>query len=133
MDFPADPFSSGAPADETPLEMTLRLALEDGTYRKAFYQELLLTNLVVITGVVEGGEESHRAAEPGELFGIVTFGEGLVPVFSTRERIFDSGPAKHPVQTLELPARKPTDHHAGEFAAAEPVFAAHHHAGRRRR
>ena len=104
-DFPAESFSSGATADETPLEMALRLALEDGAYRKAFYQELLRTNLVVITAMIEGGEPSHRVAEPGEEFGVVTFGEGLVPVFSSQARIFDGGPAKQAVQSMELPAR----------------------------
>ncbi len=90
-DFPAESFSSGATADETPLEMALRLALEDGAYRKAFYQELLRTPLVVITAVGEDVDHEHRAAEPDEEFGIVLFGEGVVPVFSARERIFDEG------------------------------------------
>lgn len=104
-DFLNESALGAGPPDETPLETALRLGHEDPTCWPDFYQELLRSNVVVITAVVEGGVPSHRELAPGEEAAILLFSEGVVPVFTARARIFDEGESPKAVLSVEMASR----------------------------
>lgn len=104
-DFLNESALGAGPPDETPLETALRLANEDPTCWPDFYQELLRSNVVVITAVVEGGVPSHRELDPGEEAAVMLFSEGVVPVFTARARIFDDGDSPKAIVSVAMAGR----------------------------
>lgn len=85
---------------ELTLEQLLEKSSSDPKYRPEFYKRLLEDNLVVIT--TGGQNEFNGVLEKDTTVDIVTFQGGEIPVFTSKDRIFDKGIIKEQVTYLQM-------------------------------
>lgn len=79
---------------DTALEVLLRKASEDPSFREEFYQKLLSEALIVLSNPMS----SQNLEQPGTA--ILTFEDGRIPIFTSQSRVFDKGVIQHQVQAI---------------------------------
>ncbi len=86
---------------ENELEIALMNGAEDMQARKEFYQKLLWNNLYVLTpeDFIQSGEQT---AEEDIKVRLITFDDGVIPVFTSANRISDSNVVKEPINYISL-------------------------------
>src|SRR5687768_15577178 len=82
------------------LETLLQKAATGPASRVEFYKRLLSDDLVIITDA--SGTEGKRIAKAGEKINIFSYPDGKIPVFTSKERIFDKGVVKEEVHIMEI-------------------------------
>ncbi|MFA6276406.1 MAG: enhanced serine sensitivity protein SseB C-terminal domain-containing protein [Pedobacter sp.] len=87
--------------NENQLETTLRKAATEAAYRPEFYKKLLSEKLVVLTtkAMLNNGPQT---LEKDTNVNIYSFHDGIIPVFTSTEKIFDKGVIKEEVSFLEM-------------------------------
>jgi hypothetical protein len=83
------------------LEELLQNAAAKPEYRPEFYKRLLSDKLVVIT-TDNGQPDGQWVAKENTTVNIVNLADGKIPVFTSKEKIFDKGIVKEQVRVLEL-------------------------------
>jgi type III secretion system (T3SS) SseB-like protein len=83
------------------LEELLQNAATKPECRPEFYKRLLSDRLVVIT-TDNGKPDREWVAKENTSVNIVNLSDGRIPVFTTKEKIFDKGIIKEQVKVLEL-------------------------------
>ena len=84
-----------------PLEELLKLAASDASRRAEFYQRILSDDLVALTNGTAFPEGAHVATEATRIQ-LRALPNGLIPIFTATERIFDGGVIKEQVDTIQL-------------------------------
>lgn len=84
------------------LEKCLMQAASDIFPRKDFYQKLLWNQLFVLTSDHSGFEEENKILETDTTVHFVVFESGHIPVFTSKNRIFDKGVIKNEVSYIAL-------------------------------
>jgi len=87
---------------ENELEKILMKASTEMSARNEFYTKLLWNELIVLTNEQNESEEGIRTLEKDTTVQIVTFENGQIPVFTSRNRIFDKGVIKEQVPFMAL-------------------------------
>lgn len=87
------------------LEQVLLLAAQDPQYRLAFYHELLQAQLFVLTNAPEGAEPGEVTVEEGTEVQLHVLHDGRIPIFSSKDRIFEGGAVPGEVSYLRVPAQ----------------------------
>ncbi len=88
-------------ATQTELEVLLRKAMVDSSFRTEFYKKLLTEDLIIITANV-GLPEGDQILQKDTSINIVSLRDGKVPVFTSTDRIFDKGVIKKQVNYLAV-------------------------------
>jgi hypothetical protein len=88
------------PANE--LEKIFIEAASNMAARKKFYVKLLWNDLFVLTTEEQGTEEGSVILEKGSNVAFTTFDEGVIPIFTSTDRIFDKGIIKTQVRFLSM-------------------------------
>lgn len=83
------------------LEMLLQKSAAEPAYQPEFYKRLLSDDLVVITESSAPPRGKHILQEDTKV-NIVSYQDGKIPVFTSKERIFDKGVIKEQVQYLQM-------------------------------
>jgi hypothetical protein len=83
------------------LEELLQNATAKPEYRPEFYKRLLSDKLVVIT-TDNGQHDGEWVANENTTVNIVNLADGKIPVFTSKQKIFDKGIIKEQVKVLEL-------------------------------
>lgn len=86
---------------ENQLETSLRKAATEAAYRPEFHKRLLSENLVVLTTGTTLNE-GIQTLEIDTSVNIFSFNDGIIPVFTSTEKIFDKGIVKEEVSFLEM-------------------------------
>jgi hypothetical protein len=86
--------------DNLNLETLLQKAAVAPENRSTFYKRILTDKLVVLTQ--ESGFQGERVLEKDTQVQIVTYPDGKIPAFTSKERIFDKGIVKEEVAFLEI-------------------------------
>ena len=84
------------------LERCLMQAASNVFARKDFYQKLLWNQLFVLTSDRSGFEEETKILETDTTVHFVVFENGHIPVFTSKNRIFDKGVIKKEVTYIAL-------------------------------
>ncbi|MBS1772786.1 MAG: enhanced serine sensitivity protein SseB C-terminal domain-containing protein [Bacteroidetes bacterium] len=85
------------------LEVLLQKASTEPQFRPAFYKKLLSEQLVVITNNDDKSiPEGKSIAKENTKVSIVNYPNGVIPVFTSTDRIFDKGVVKEQVQFLKM-------------------------------
>jgi tetratricopeptide (TPR) repeat protein len=88
------------PANE--LEQCLMQIASNVIARKDFYQKLLWNQLFVLTSDHSGSKEEIKTLETDTTVHFVAFESGHIPVFTSKNRIFDKGVIKKEVSYIAL-------------------------------
>jgi hypothetical protein len=86
---------------ENALEVALRKASSEPASRPDFYKKLLSENVVIITDASSLAEGAQTLQENTQV-SIVKLTDGRIPVFTSKERIFDKGIIKQQVPYLQM-------------------------------
>jgi hypothetical protein len=87
--------------NENPLETVLRKAASQPAYRPEFYEKLLSEKLVVLTAKTSLPNGAQTLEQDTEV-NIISLQDGKIPVFTSKEKIFDKGIIKAEVPFLEM-------------------------------
>lgn len=87
---------------ENELERALIDAATQASARSGFYQKLLWSDIVVLTGEQEGIEQGPITFEKDSTVKFITFENGIIPIFTSTNRIFDKGIIKDQVAYLAI-------------------------------
>ena len=87
--------------NELSLEQLLQKAAEEPSYRAAFYKRILDEELVVLSEKSSLGNGTHTLKEDTNVR-LISFGEGVIPVFTSTDRIFDENIIKEQVNYLQM-------------------------------
>ena len=93
-----------APAEQLTLETLLQRSASEAAYRPEFYRRVLSDDLIVITAGGDIAEGSRVLAEETKV-NIVSLEHGVIPVFTSKERIFDKGVITEQVQFMQMAGR----------------------------
>lgn len=96
--------SSNQTIPELSLETLLQKSAEDSSLRHDFYKKLLTENLIVITEKTNTAEGKTTLQKDTQV-NIVTLKDGKIPIFTSKERIFDNGVVKEQVEYLEMKSK----------------------------
>lgn len=83
------------------LEDLLKKAIEEPSYRPEFYNRLLTDDLTIITINNELKSNEEEIMQDDQIK-IASFPEGQIPMFTSKERIFDQGIITDEVDVLQL-------------------------------
>lgn len=89
---------------ELNLETLLQKSAEDSSLRNNFYKKLITENLIVITEKTNT-TEGKKTLQKGAQVNIFTLNDGKIPIFTSKERIFDNGVIKEQVEYLEMKSK----------------------------
>ena len=81
-------------------EELLKKAANEPAHRSEFIKRILTEKLVVITKD-QSGPEGYSIVQKGTLIKILSLPDGSIPVFTSKDRIFDKGIIKKEVNVLE--------------------------------
>ncbi|MCD6013476.1 MAG: hypothetical protein K0Q79_3338 [Flavipsychrobacter sp.] len=101
------------------LEGLLQRAATDPGVRADFYRKLLTEKLVVITRN-DNFKSGAETLKHGMTVNIFSFDDGKIPVFTSKDRIFDKGIVKEQVQVLEVNGRDLFDFLKGATVILNP-------------
>lgn len=87
---------------ENELEMCLMKAASNYSGRKDFYSKLLLSDLIVISADNNSVTNTKITLAAGTLIGLVHLQNGNLPVFTSKNRIFDKGLIKEQVSYMSM-------------------------------
>nr|WP_314896743.1 enhanced serine sensitivity protein SseB C-terminal domain-containing protein [uncultured Flavobacterium sp.] len=93
--------SAQSSQDELSLEILLQKSANDPKYRAEFYKRMLTDELVVIadnSGLLAG----IKNLEVGSDISFVSYPDGKIPLFTSKERIFDKGIVKEEVEIIQM-------------------------------
>jgi SseB protein C-terminal domain/SseB protein N-terminal domain len=88
-------------ASSLSLEALLQRSASEPAYRSDFYKRLLSDELVVITKNQHLPAGAQTLQEDAQV-NIVSYDDGKIPVFTSKERIFDGGVVKEEVQFMQM-------------------------------
>jgi hypothetical protein len=83
------------------LETLLQRSASEAAYRPEFYKRVLSDDLIVITSGAEATEGVKTVQEDTPV-NILTLANGVIPVFTAKERIFDKGVITEEVQFMQM-------------------------------
>ena len=89
---------------EFDLETLLQKSVTDTSLRYDFYKKLLTENLIVISEKTNT-HEGKSTLQSGTQVNIVTIQDGKIPIFTSKERIFDNGVVNEQVEYLEMKSK----------------------------
>jgi hypothetical protein len=88
---------------ELSIEMLLQKAANESSYRAEFYKRITNEDLIVITQKSDL-ENGNQVLKENTNVNIFTFENGMMPIFTTTDRIFDKGIVKEEVSFLQMKA-----------------------------
>ncbi|MEN9347144.1 MAG: hypothetical protein RLZZ77_655 [Bacteroidota bacterium] len=97
----SDRFKVPRQGDQSPLEYLLRRGLEQPSVRPEFYRRFLQETVHVIT-LDPNFSNGLTTIRRGEKLNLFAFSNGMIPVFTSIERIYDRGIVKQKVNHIQL-------------------------------
>ena len=95
----ATPQPEGRPS----LDALIRLAASEPAYRNTFFRQLLSDELYVLTQ--EAVPTHPRKKDPQPVIKLIAYPDGKIPVFTSRERIYDQDKIQDPVFFIHMNGR----------------------------